>query len=80
MSSRGAGHATPAGMSKHNVNPDHYKVAGPSDGIAEDPETLISTLTSTAGCPYMTGLGTVRLTLVDRPATPAIAAGDQRPQ
>src|SRR5688500_13733267 len=28
MSSRGAGHATPAGMSKHNANPDHYKVAG----------------------------------------------------
>src|SRR5688500_20205633 len=28
MSSSGAGHATLAGMSKHNVNPDHYKVAG----------------------------------------------------
>src|SRR5688500_8777883 len=28
MSSRGAGHASPAAMSKHNVNPDHYKVAG----------------------------------------------------
>src|SRR5687767_15724274 len=28
MSSRGAGHAASTGMSKHNVNPDHYKVAG----------------------------------------------------
>ena len=28
MSSRGAGHASRTGMSKHNVNPNHYKVAG----------------------------------------------------
>jgi hypothetical protein len=45
------------------------------DGIAEDPETLIIQLTSTAASPYVTGLGTVRLTLVDLPATPV-----QRPE